>query len=579
MPAPYSFLESARDRASLHFALSQPQAGRPWWHLVLHYGPIASVFLLAITLTGASFMADTIDYAASVTNFEHGRLYEFWDAGHLLWRPLGWSTFHLLRPATKLIGGPDDRSNSIVQLISLNIFAGFICVILFYALLVGFGIRQWIVNIVTTGFILSNAFLNYVHTGCAYIPGLCAVLLAVYLLALRPQRPAGATGTAMLSGIVLAIAVCFWLPYILVVPAVLLFPLARGGWGKYQWHRVTTAAIAAAVVAVLCYGAVIHHLQLNSVTAIRAWVNSASHGVTHTAGISRFVFGFAGSFINMGDDGPLFKRYLLHDPFNPVSFTDLFRVSLGKLSLFYAVMAELLLSLWRSGPGRRLSVLFAISAIPVLSFGMYWQGGDMERYLPLYPFLFLIVAHALEQLGSSLQLKLTLLLFLAVMAVSNTLALSRTTLQHQQRALQAELDTFRPHLNRHSIVLVPPHSKFVAYMRDNPPDASSTDVRFNEIVEMGKEESPYWRENIASLILSIWANGGDVWASTCLFDSRPQLTCGWVEGEDQRVPWSDVYQFFAHLQTDERLSGKFVLVLPSSTNREFSSVLSARASK
>src|SRR6266851_1152794 len=340
MPDPYNILESARDGASFHFVPSQPQAGRPWWHLVLHYGPITSVFLLAITLTGASFMADTIDYATSVTKFEHGQIYEFWDAGHLLWRPLAWSTFRLLRPVTGLIAGPDDRSNSIVQLICLNIFAGFGCVILFHGFLGGFGIRQWIINIVTTGFILANAFLNYVHTGCAYIPGLFAVLLALYLLALSPEQPAGSTGTAVLSGVVLAIAVCFWLPYILVVPAVLLFPLARGGWGKYQWHRAIFAAIAAAVVVVLCYGAVIHHLHLNSVAAIRAWVNSASHGVTHTAGISRFVFGFARSFINMGEDGPLFKRYLLRDPFNPVLFTDLFRISLGKLLLFYAVMAE-----------------------------------------------------------------------------------------------------------------------------------------------------------------------------------------------------------------------------------------------
>ena len=41
----------------------------------------------------------------------------------------------------------------------------------------------------------------------------------------------------------------------------------------------------------------------------------------------------------MGDDGPLFKGYLLRDPFNPVSFTDMFRVSLEQLLLFYGVMA------------------------------------------------------------------------------------------------------------------------------------------------------------------------------------------------------------------------------------------------
>jgi hypothetical protein len=45
----------------------------------------------------------------------------------------------------------------------------------------------------------------------------------------------------------------------------------------------------------------------------------------------------------MGDDGPLFTRYLLRDLLNPVPLSDLFRVSLEKLLLFYAVMAGLLL--------------------------------------------------------------------------------------------------------------------------------------------------------------------------------------------------------------------------------------------
>jgi hypothetical protein len=527
------------------------------------------VFLLAVTLTVASFMADTIDYASSVANFEHGRIYEFWDAGHLLWRPFAWSVFHILGPVTGLIVGPNDRSDSYFELISLNIFAGFMCVILLCALLGRLGIRQWIANVVIAGFVLSNAFLNYVHTGCSYIPGLCAVLLALYLLAPGPKQAVRSTGSALLSGIALAIAVCFWLPYVLVIPAALLFPLAMGGLNKYQWYRSMTAAIATASVGVLCYGAVIYHLRLNTVAEIAAWVTSASHGIAHTAGIPRFVFGFARSFINMGDDGPLFKRYLFRDPFNPVSFAELLRNSLVKLLLFYGVMAALLTSLWRCGPGKRIAALFAISAVPVCGFGIYWQGGDMERYLPLYPFLFLTIAYALRESAPRSHLKITMLVFLAAMSVSNLRALSRTTLRQQRQVLQAEVDSLRPYLNKHSIVLVPPHSKLVQHLRDNPLNADDTGVRLQEMVEMGKEESAYWRKNNASLILSVWANGGDVWASTCFFALRPYPTCGWIEGEDQRVPWSDVYGFFSHLQISKRLSDKFVLVSPSSTNREF----------
>ena len=55
-------------------------------------------------------------------------------------------------------------------------------------------------------------------------------------------------------------------------------------------------------------------------------------------GPAPLIFGFARSFINMGDDGILFKRFLLHDPYNPVSLFDLLRLSLFKYLLFYAFL-------------------------------------------------------------------------------------------------------------------------------------------------------------------------------------------------------------------------------------------------
>src|SRR5262249_4514379 len=126
------------------------------------------------------------------------------------------------------------------------------------------------------------------------------------------------------------------------------------------------------------------------------WMSASSHGIT-TGGFTRMVFGFARSFVNMGNDGVMFKRFLLHDPFNPVSLLDLVRVSLGKFLLFYLVLAILLVALLRTAQGRRFLAFLSLTALPVVTFAGFWQGGDMERYFPLYPAIFLSLAYALSE--------------------------------------------------------------------------------------------------------------------------------------------------------------------------------------
>ena len=69
------------------------------------------------------------------------------------------------------------------------------------------------------------------------------------------------------------------------------------------------------------------HLHLFRLQDLLTWISTASHGVDHIRGVSRAVFGFARSFVNMGRDGLLYKRFLLHDPYNPVSFGQLFQGS------------------------------------------------------------------------------------------------------------------------------------------------------------------------------------------------------------------------------------------------------------
>ena len=77
--------------------------------------------------------------------------------------------------------------------------------------------------------------------------------------------------------------------------------------------------------------------------------------------------------------------------------------------------------------------MLALGGGPVFLFGVFWQGGDMERYLPLYPFFFLAVAWAL---GSGQGYKVTrgvVAGFFLLAGVVNAWSYSRWEVEHDQR--------------------------------------------------------------------------------------------------------------------------------------------------
>src|ERR1043166_8777951 len=82
---------------------------------------VIAAYLLATAVTNAAFMADTHDYVTSILTGV-----EFWEFGHLLWRPLGWLLFHALAPLTGLLTGAegplplDARAQATLVLLALN---------------------------------------------------------------------------------------------------------------------------------------------------------------------------------------------------------------------------------------------------------------------------------------------------------------------------------------------------------------------------------------------------------------------------------------------------------------------------
>ena len=195
-------------------------------------------------------------------------------------------------------------------------------------------------------------------------------------------------GTAIAAGIALAGAVGFWALYILVIPATLAFPLVWFGLERRRWWLACIVTATFVLVLGSAYALAIERLGIRDLAGLKSWVTASSHGISNVRGLPRAAFGIPRSFLSMGNDGILFKRYLINDPYNPVTLGDLVRLSLAKGALVYVVLLATLAGLLRGKAERRVLVVAILGGIPVLAFGVSWQGGDVERYMPAYPLVF-----------------------------------------------------------------------------------------------------------------------------------------------------------------------------------------------
>ena len=551
-----------------HAAWQSSRAGR-----LRCYALAVGAYLCATWFTAAYFMGDTLRYTDSIIARLEGRYYYFWEFGHLFWRPLVWISYRALRPLTALFVGPNAHQQVTLTLIVLTWLAGLGGVLVFAALMRLLCRREWIAEVATLAFICTNAFLNYLHTGCPYVPGLACLLAGLYLLLKDDAAPASPGRVGLLAGAALACAVGFWLPYVLSLPAIALAPLVLFAPDRRRVRLVVSAGLACAGIGAAAYiGAAVFGLGITSLAGFQAWFADASHGLTNMGGVPRAVFGFARSLINMGEDGRIFKRYVVRDPFNPVSLFDLFRLSLWKLGLFYAFMATLVVSLLRSSQGRRILLLLSLNAVPLFGFAIFlFDAGQIERYLPLYPLLFLALTCALCSERVWPALKLILLAYVAIASVTNLSAMSKRAIEAQRAAAEARTRDLWP-------VLTPASRVFTSHGQDEMVRYNINFV-FNPIsraeqtayvIDPNTSQVPYWRQRFAEQALTVWQQGGDVWLAKRLLAPHPRPEWNWVEGDDPRVSWPDLSAFFAPLATGQAVGGAdgFILLAPTPENKD-----------
>jgi hypothetical protein len=277
----------------------------------------------------------------------------------------------------------------------------------------------------------------------------------------------------------------------------------------------------------------------------------------------------------MGNDGRIFKRYVLKDPLNPVSLFDLFRLSLWKLALFYLFLAVVLFNLFLSRLGRRALVLLFLSAAPLVFFALYlFESGTIDRYLPLYPMMFLALSISLGNDKLRFIPRYTAAAFVIALVVSNGFALSTFVLNREQDAVTRRIGDLKSLLKRDK-------SRVITIGQEDPVYGLNVNFPFHPLnragfstdmmADRGNEQVLRWRSIFATKTIALWQKRGDVWVTKRIFHDRPQSEWEWVEGDDPRVTWNDLHSFFSQLEFGTAVGDEdgFVLLLNSPANEQF----------
>ena len=541
---------------------AQRPSQRVWWRWswAQMYGLSLLAYVVALWFTDANFMGDTIWYAENITE---GRT--LWDSGHLLWRPLGAFAAQI----AQLVGSLSRfelHTNVVVSLIALNLIAGSVAVCALIGWLRRLCDNAWIVGGVTLALIFSQGFLNYTQTGSSYGAGLALLLLGLYLLSRASIVDERAAWPALLAGVSLAAAICVWLPYVLVIPAALASPVLIFGRDARRVRVMLQAGAACAALTLAAYLGVAWHLGITSIGEFIGWLRSASRGGT-TGGWFRMGLGFARSFVNIDQDGVMFKRFILHDPYNPVSLWELVRLSAYKIALFYLCLAALAATLLRSKDGRWMAALVALTAIPALALAVIWQGGDVERYLALYPILCGAFAYALARSRSRSILTVLAALFLIVEMLTNSQAMATSTLSGVQMQAIARAQPVVRAMRPHSLLIALNQRDGVWYFNHSFP-LHPLNRRYGEFTYSLSGRAG-WQKKLAARIGPVWAAGGDIWLSRRMLSERPQPEWAWVESDTQAVQWQELRGFFSQFDQRQTLGGEdgFVLLAPTAYNK------------
>jgi hypothetical protein len=468
-----------------------------------------------------------------------------------------------------------------VILIAISAAAGFVTVLMWHSLVLSITASRAVAYGVALSFACANAFLAYMRSGSSYVLGLFFVTLSVWILWRAAQRNTLGRGVAWAGGLSLAAGVLFWLPYVLSLPGVAFLGIRRQALagGLRDWWSRANRVFAGHFLGMffisimLCYGFALAARGIHSVAEARVWAAESSHGWSQSRNILRIVTGLPRSFFYMGNDGVLYKRFLWKDPYDPVSLPRLLRASLWKLAVFYLFAAALLLELMVHSRNHSALAILLAGAAPTIGFAIFvFEPGSPERYFPIYPFLILAIAKVLGDFPTSRRLTQGVILAsLTGMLATNVYCMYRPRIAMQDITSAQRVAPLKQRLrdgdlvavlnNHDSLYLFANRSPFDPINRPNP-------LRLYDVIEPANTRVLRWRQEFAKRALRAWDQGDEVWVSKRLWAGKPLPDWQWVEGDDGRVSWTDIPQFFRQFEIAQDLGGPdgFLRLTPTDHN-------------
>jgi hypothetical protein len=518
--------------ASIRRQLTKPSDGLLLWVLV-------ALSVCLFVASESALYGDSTTYAADI---RAGKLI---DPGHLLWRPLG--------RLIDLALGPQPYSVVLWQLQFVCLFASILSVVAMYGLAArSYGRTSALVA--ATLMAVSNGFWAYAFSGSSYSLSMLFAILAMSCAMAHRSPPATATA-AFAAGVLGGLSASTWGIQILAAPAVwlmLVLTPARDQTSTALQVRNTAWLVAGYVLAFAAPILIAYAIQTRGYAqapTLAAWLASSRHGIAaryNVAQLLRVLIGWPQSVISTADLGRHLRLWRLGEARFPLS------AWLGVFVIFYAALAGAVRTLARGYvrlDRRDRGVIAACGAAIGLNllFAAWWQGTDLERYFPSWPFQLLLVALLVKLLATAHQPRRVALAAGAALAGMTVLNWTGTfaSVLAADSYRQVWLRELRRATSANDLVILF-GQRTQAILSPHDPNLPKIDNVSLEIDMRGDG----WRAAELANIAATERRGGRLFLADTLFGTNDAPRDGWSFREFPRPTPSELQEVFLPFKSD-----------------------------
>jgi hypothetical protein len=131
------------------------------------------------------------------------------------------------------------------------------------------------------------------------------------------------------------------------------------------------------------------------------------------------------------------------------------------------------------------------------------------------------------------------------MGIVNISAMNRSSIDSQHLQTEQQTKMLAPFVNQSSTLFIvqdDPIAQF-KYRIHNYTD-HVPNLHIEGIVGLNSASADFWKQIFAERVDSLWLRKGDIWIRTDVLARKPKAESDWVERQDPRIGWADIYVFF-----------------------------------